>query len=70
LLAPIRWPPPAASDHEINPPAAAAGADKAGAPFGNRRLGAVASGQFAGVRFDLTAAVLAEYDLRDRGGIG
>jgi len=49
---------PLTGDHEINLPAAAAGAHKPFVPFGDGHLGAVALGHLAGVGLDLPAAVL------------
>jgi hypothetical protein len=53
---------PGSGDHEINLPAAAAGAGKASKPVDDRGLGAIALRHFAGVGLDLTAAVSTPYD--------
>ena len=49
-------------NHEINLPAAAAGARKARVPVDDGGLGTVALGHFAGVGLDLAAAVSTPYD--------
>ena len=49
-------------NHEINLPAAAAGARKARVPVDDGGLGTVALGHFAGVGLDLTAALSTPYD--------
>jgi hypothetical protein len=50
------------ADDHIHLPAAATGAHKPLAPFGNSRLGAIPLGHLGGIRFDLTAAVSTPYN--------